>query len=115
MENQIDLKKMRNRLKEQEKELSDRVEEEREKAAPNSLANPNRSDLASDYSYRARRLSMLEQLEEQLEETQQALKRIDEGEYGQCMKCGNSILPERLEALPSAELCIDCQRLETAG
>lgn len=114
MESQINLDKMRHRLKIQQKELSDRVGEEREKAAPNSIANPDRSDLASDYSYRARRLSMLEQLEEQLDETRRALKRIDDSTYGQCTNCGNSIVPERLEALPSAELCIDCQRQEKA-
>ncbi|MGD8402210.1 MAG: TraR/DksA C4-type zinc finger protein [Anaerolineales bacterium] len=110
MERQINLDKMRKKLDKQKKELSARVEEEREKASPNSLANPDRSDLASDYSYRARRLSMVEQLEEQLEETTEALNRIDEGTYGQCTNCGNSIAPERLEALPAAELCIDCQR-----
>ncbi|MGB7875750.1 MAG: TraR/DksA C4-type zinc finger protein [Anaerolineales bacterium] len=115
MESQIDLDAMGKRLKLQQKELNARVEEEREKAAPNSMANPDRSDLASDYSYRARRLSMLEQLEEQLDETRQALKRIGKGTYGQCTNCGNTILQERLEALPAAELCMECQRSETAG
>lgn len=114
MEMQINLDKMRKRLKKQLNVLADRVEEEREKAAPNSIANPDRSDLASDYSYRARRLSMVEQLEEQLDETREALQRIEEGTYGQCTNCGNLIMPERLEALPSAELCIDCQRQEKA-
>lgn len=112
MEMQINLDKMRKRLKKQQNMLADRVEEEREKASPNSIANPDRSDLASDYSYRARRLSMVEQLEEQLDETKEALKRIEDGTYGQCMNCGDFITPERLEALPSAELCINCQRQE---
>lgn len=115
METQINLDKMRKRLKEQEKELSARVEEEKGKASPDSMANPDRSDLAYDYSYRNRRLSMLEQFEEQLEETRHALARIDEGTYGQCTNCGNSISPERLQALPAAELCIDCQRSEAGG
>jgi len=115
MERPIDLDKKRQRLKKQKKILSTRLEEEREKAAPNSIANPDRADLASDYSYRARRLSMVEQLEEQLDETRKALKRIDDGTYGQCTNCGNFILPERLEALPSAELCIDCQRQEASA
>jgi len=115
MESQIDLDKMQKMLKRQKKILSTRLEEEREKAAPSSIANPDRSDLASDYSYRARRLSMVEQLEEQLDETREALERIDEGTYGRCMNCGNFIKSERLEALPSAELCIDCQRQEKAA
>ena len=39
-----------------------------------------------------------------------ALRRIDEGTYGVCQRCERQIAPERLEALPYAELCIDCKR-----
>ena len=39
-----------------------------------------------------------------------ALRRIDEGSYGTCRRCGRQISEERLEALPYAELCIDCKR-----
>jgi RNA polymerase-binding protein DksA len=39
-----------------------------------------------------------------------ALERIDNGTYGTCIRCGKPIAPERLEALPYAELCIDCKR-----
>ena len=39
-----------------------------------------------------------------------ALRRIDEGTYGVCQRCGKQIAPERLEAIPYAELCIDCKR-----
>lgn len=115
MEKQIDLTKIQKRLKKQRKVLGTRLEVEKEKAEPGSVANPDRADLAHDYSYRARRLSMVEQLEEQLDETKEALKRIEAGTYGRCTNCGNFILPERLEALPSAELCIDCQRKAGPG
>lgn len=37
-----------------------------------------------------------------------ALARIDEGTYGQCVKCGTDILPERLETLPATPFCKDC-------
>lgn len=40
-----------------------------------------------------------------------ALARIDRGTYGTCQRCGRPISEERLEALPYAELCIDCKRL----
>ena len=39
-----------------------------------------------------------------------ALKRIDEGTYGTCRRCGTQIAEERLEAIPYAEFCIDCKR-----
>jgi RNA polymerase-binding protein DksA len=36
------------------------------------------------------------------------LKRIDEGAYGQCDSCEDEIGSERIRALPTATLCIDC-------
>jgi DnaK suppressor protein len=37
-----------------------------------------------------------------------ALARIDEGEFGYCIKCGDEIASRRLELDPAAPLCIDC-------
>jgi len=39
-----------------------------------------------------------------------ALRRIDEGTYGVCARCGEKIAEKRLEALPYATECIDCAR-----
>jgi RNA polymerase-binding transcription factor DksA len=39
-----------------------------------------------------------------------ALKRIQEGTYGMCLKCGQRIPEKRLRALPEAESCLDCAR-----
>ena len=44
-----------------------------------------------------------------------ALGRIEAGTYGKCQRCGREIAPERLEALPYAELCIDCKRRVERG
>ncbi|MBI4418315.1 MAG: TraR/DksA C4-type zinc finger protein [Ignavibacteriales bacterium] len=38
-----------------------------------------------------------------------ALKRIDKGDYGFCNDCGKLIEKERLEAVPHAQLCVDCK------
>ena len=40
-----------------------------------------------------------------------ALARVEDGSYGLCLRCGNQISIERLEARPAADLCIDCARL----
>ena len=37
-----------------------------------------------------------------------ALARIDEGEYGYCLECGEEIAVRRLELAPAAPLCIGC-------
>ncbi len=38
-----------------------------------------------------------------------ALKKIEDGEFGECMNCGEEIGVKRLRARPVAELCIDCK------
>lgn len=40
-----------------------------------------------------------------------ALKRIDSGDYGKCERCGEQIEVGRLEALPYATLCLSCKQL----
>lgn len=44
----------------------------------------------------------------QLREIDAALRRIDEGSYGDCALCQEPINPRRLDADPTARLCIDC-------
>ncbi|MGI9434697.1 MAG: TraR/DksA family transcriptional regulator [Geminicoccaceae bacterium] len=45
---------------------------------------------------------------QELDRIDQALKRLSEGEYGDCLECGEPIAPKRLAFDPSAALCIDC-------
>ena len=40
-----------------------------------------------------------------------ALQKIDDGSFGNCERCGEAIGDKRLEALPFARYCIDCQRV----
>src|SRR5436190_14677008 len=40
-----------------------------------------------------------------------ALQKIDNGSFGECERCGEAIADKRLEALPFARYCIDCERL----
>lgn len=42
-----------------------------------------------------------------------ALKRIDEGEFGFCVSCGNEIEPKRLENDPTTPTCFDCAEMST--
>ena len=44
------------------------------------------------------------------ESVKRALARLEDGTYGQCVRCGNEIAGARLEARPEAALCIDCAR-----
>jgi DnaK suppressor protein len=52
--------------------------------------------------------ALIEQGELHLAEIETAQRRIDDGTYGRCESCGQSIAPARLEARPIARTCIDC-------
>mgnify|MGYP001611549945 FL=1 len=41
-----------------------------------------------------------------------ALLRMENGTYGECVRCGDAIAPKRLEARPEAALCIACASTE---
>jgi RNA polymerase-binding protein DksA len=52
---------------------------------------------------------------DELRAVQHALARLKRGEYGMCQACGKSIDSARLEALPYAVLCVDCQTRAEQG
>ena len=57
-----------------------------------------------------------ERLAERINRLTAALERIIEGTYGQCEMCGRDIERPRLEALPEAVRCLECQaRIERAA
>jgi RNA polymerase-binding protein DksA len=49
-----------------------------------------------------------DEVSNELEQVNQALRRLDSGEYGTCESCGKMIGSSRLVALPYAVLCIEC-------
>ena len=54
-------------------------------------------------------------LSSQLQEVESALDRLNSGEYGGCANCATSISPKRLQAVPWATYCVDCQDMAFAG
>lgn len=44
----------------------------------------------------------------QLDEIDEALRRVEAGTYGVCERCGEQIPTERLEARPTARRCVSC-------
>jgi RNA polymerase-binding protein DksA len=55
-------------------------------------------------------LARRDRVESRIADLKHALERLEEGSYGVCQSCGKPIDLERLEALPQAELCIECAR-----
>jgi DnaK suppressor protein len=73
-------------------------------ADPNDRASQE-TDIAIELRNRDRERKLIKKIDE-------ALARIDDGSYGFCEKCGVEIGIRRLEARPTATLCIDCKTLD---
>ena len=54
-------------------------------------------------------------VEREIASVKRALARIEDGTYGECVRCGADIAPARLDARPEAALCIDCARAADSG
>jgi DnaK suppressor protein len=50
-----------------------------------------------------------------LADVERALEKLEDGTYGICDSCGEPIGEERLEAIPSATLCISCAWIRSSG
>jgi DnaK suppressor protein len=60
-------------------------------------------------------LSLTELEQNQLILVEEALRRIDRGEYGRCSQCDQPIPAKRLQVQPWARHCVGCQELEEQG
>jgi RNA polymerase-binding transcription factor len=56
------------------------------------------------------RSQLLDYLVERAIDLERAVRRIEDGTYGICVRCDEFIHPERLRALPEATLCLECQK-----
>ena len=102
-------RKMLERLKEELSQDIDRTvqtmqEEATVFADPNDRASQE-SDMAQELRNRDRERKLIRKIDE-------TIARIDNGDYGYCDKCGVEIGLRRMEARPTATLCIDCKTLD---
>jgi RNA polymerase-binding protein DksA len=106
------LEKKRRFLFESEAALEKKVLEELSADATGEVVkiHTHAADLATD----TQEIEILESLSEKnlkcLQEINKALSRIEDGSYGLCQSCGDEIAVQRLEILPEARLCIECER-----
>jgi RNA polymerase-binding protein DksA len=73
------------------------------------------ADIGSDNYEQEFTLGLIENEQATLREIDEALERIEKGEYGKCQQCGHPIAKARLKAKPHATLCIECRRQEEKG
>ncbi len=70
------------------------------------------ADSASELFEREKDFGLVEGLQAQVQKVEAAQHRLKAGSYGRCLRCGQRIEPERLEALPWAETCAACAARE---
>lgn len=57
----------------------------------------------------SRDLGLDEDLDRLIRENEDAARRLDDGRYGRCERCGKPIADDRLRAVPSTRYCLDDQ------
>lgn len=73
--------------------------------------HPDPNDRASQETDMALELRSRDREGKLIKKINQAVDRIGSGDYGYCESCGVEIGVQRLEARPTAEMCIDCKTL----
>ena len=73
---------------------------------------PDPNDRATQESEFAMELRTRDRERKLIKKIEESLGDIDSGEYGYCEQCGVEIGIRRLEARPTATLCIDCKSLD---
>lgn len=68
------------------------------------------ADVATDTYDREFSLGLASNDRQLLYDIDDAIKRIDEGNFGSCEECGKPITKSRLKAIPYTKLCLGCQK-----
>lgn len=78
-------------------------------------ATQDPADMAANAYTKELLMSMSTNDRQLLESIDVALTRIDDGDYGKCIHCGDPIQEKRLEAVPWARYCLRCADLNERG
>lgn len=109
-------KQMRVLLEDERSRLAaevDRIEREGHETLSEASGENNYRDHMADQGSatfaRELDMSLEENVREALSAVQNAITRVDDGRYDVCEQCGKKITTDRLEAMPTATLCIACK------
>jgi len=107
----IDHKEFRNLLEENKNVVLKRLEYSKMESNE-EIYNPTTSDRAWMYEDQQRKTLLLARAENQLNEIEAAIKRLDNGSFGKCENCGKSIHIDRLKVMPTTRLCFECKQIQ---
>ena len=119
MEKKMDkktLEQYKKKLEEKRRELSEAYTKNRhygresDEGGTQDLADKASSSYTKEFLY-----SLSNTERSILEEVERSIRRMDQGEYGTCMECGEKISKKRLDAVPWARFCVPCQERVEQG
>lgn len=114
----IDTLKYKEKLLRERKEITKTIEDmnknglglsQREESDELSIYDNHPGDMASDMYDKGRRYALVANEKDLLFQIDNALERIEENRYGDCELCGKEIPEERLDFLPYATTCMECE------
>ena len=95
---------MRESLKHTQLELDELM------AQGNASSGRDPADVGSSNFERDQEMSLHNNQVDLLDQTEQALRMLNEGTYGYCENCGQPIGKARLEVFPRATMCVACKQ-----
>ncbi len=98
---------LRSRLEGERKHLVEELEQLKASTRP--------EEEAAEAIELGRRMALEKLIKDQMAEIDHALHKFEEGTYGLCDSCGQTIDPARLEALPQTNLCLSCKAKNEKG
>lgn len=102
----------RDRLLKEISELDAELGESLHDSSEESMYDQHMAETAAITLEREMELSLEENARASMAQLDRALKKLENGSYGICDRCGERIADERLQAAPSATLCIQCKRID---
>lgn len=87
----------------------ERLEEEGLKALEQEVSVDHMADFGSDSYEQDNTLALIESKSEALRDVDESIRKIEVGSYGLCEECEQLIPSGRLEVLPHARYCVNCQ------
>lgn len=110
------LKSYRDRLLAKRESLFKQVTEaEMSSRERDSEATQDPADMAANAYAKELMISMSANDRRLLQLIDEALGRVEAGEYGECVSCGEPVQEKRLDAVPWARHCLRCQDLQERG
>lgn len=112
------MEEYKSRLIEEKKSIYDTIEDmkkngldisQRDEVSELSVIDNHPADMGTEMFDKERYYALLDNEKSMLHQIDSALERIEQGVYGKCELCGKNIESDRLEFMPAALTCIECE------